>query len=162
MLELKESFLSVNRIITIESATVADIAGLCDLLALLFSQEIEFQPNRTAQEIGLRAILHDPNSGIILVARKAGNIIGMVSLLFTVSTVLGGRVALLEDMIVLPTERGTGIGSALLNAAIQAASENACKRITLLTDSNNATAQQFYKKQGFTPSQMLALRLILA
>ncbi len=145
----------------IEKATVTDIASLCELLDVLFQQEIEFQPNRNAQQIGLLTILSNPASGIILVARKDEKIVGMVNLLFTVSTALGGRVALLEDMVVLPTERGAGIGSCLLNAAISTARENACQRITLLTDSDNATAQQFYQKHGFTASQMLPFRLVL-
>jgi GNAT superfamily N-acetyltransferase len=145
----------------IDRATLDDIAELCDLLAILFSQEVEFKPDANAQAIGLRMIVSHPETGIILVARHNGKIIGMVCLLFTVSTALGARVAILEDMLVLPTQRGLGIGTDLLTAAIVTARENDCKRITLLTDSSNEIAHSFYEKQGFMQSQMLAFRILL-
>lgn len=145
----------------IDKATLDDITELCDLLAILFSQEVEFKPDANAQAIGLQMIVSNPETGIILVARHDGKIVGMVCLLFTVSTALGARVAILEDMLVLPTQRGLGVGSDLLNAAIVTARENGCKRITLLTDSSNELAHKFYKKQGFTVSEMLPFRLLL-
>ena len=145
----------------IEKATADDIPGLCKLLDILFSQEVEFKSDHSAQELGLRTILANPDVGTILVARKSNRIIGMVNLLFTISTALGGRVAILEDMVVSPTERGSGIGSSLLDAAIVTARENGCKRITLLTDGSNEIAHQFYKKHGFNFSQMVPFRLTL-
>lgn len=145
----------------IDKATLADITELCGLLALLFSQEEEFKPDAAVQAAGLRLIVQNPEVGSILVARRDGKLVGMVNLLFTVSTALGSRVAILEDMVVLPTERGSGVGSRLLTVAIASASENGCKRITLLTDSCNEIAHSFYEKQGFTQSQMLPFRLML-
>lgn len=145
----------------IDKATVEDMADLCGLLGILFSQEVEFMPNAAIQARGLRAILDNPELGIILVARHDDKLLGMVNLLFTVSTALGSRVAILEDMVVLPTERGSGVGSALLSAAIETASEHGCQRVTLLTDSTNEAAHLFYEKQGFTRSQMLAFRRML-
>jgi len=142
----------------IEKATVNDIPELCDLLAVLFSQEAEFEVDGHTQQTGLQAIISNPELGIILLARHKDKIVGMVSLLFSISTALGGRVAMLEDMVVLPEQRGLGMGSALLTAAIKTARDNGCLRITLLTDSDNAIAQGFYEKQGFVRSAMLAFR----
>jgi GNAT superfamily N-acetyltransferase len=142
----------------IEKATVQDITELCGLLDILFSQEMEFKPDAEAQERGLRAIVTNPDVGIILVARHNEKVIGMVNMLFTVSTALGGRVALLEDMVVLPSQRGSGIGSRLLNAAISTAREHHCQRMTLLTDNDNTTAHGFYERHGFTRSPMLPFR----
>jgi ribosomal protein S18 acetylase RimI-like enzyme len=145
----------------IEKATVNDIPELCDLLAVLFSQEAEFEVDGHTQQTGLQAIISNPDLGIILLARHNNKVVGMVSLLFSISTALGGRVAMLEDMVVLPEQRGLGMGSALLTVAIKTARENDCLRITLLTDSDNETAQGFYEKQGFVRSQMLAFRRLL-
>ena len=146
----------------IEKATVNDIPELCDLLAVLFSQEAEFEVDGHTQQTGLQAIISNPELGIILLARHKDKIVGMVSLLFSISTALGGRVAMLEDMVVLPEQRGLGMGSALLTAAIKTARDNGCLRITLLTDSDNAIAQGFYEKQGFIRSAMLAFRMRLS
>lgn len=141
-------------------ATEEDIPHLCDLLVLLFAQEVEFHPDRALQAAGLRQIVDFPERGRILVLRDGAAVIGMVNLLFTVSTALGGRVAILEDLIVHPNHRGGGTGSRLLQAAIGLAKESGCLRITLLTDQANRVAQDFYQRHGFVRSEMVPMRLV--
>lgn len=143
-------------------AAEADIPVLSELLNILFTQEAEFKPDERAQQKGLSMIISSPDLGAILVARNGHNILAMVNLLFTVSTAIGERVATLEDMIVSPSARGTGVGSALLSYAIEFAKERGVKRITLLTDQDNYAAQHFYSKHGFTKSSMIPLRLSIA
>ena len=147
--------------VDIASASPADIPVLADLLAILFEQEAEFRPDRAAQLQGLGLIINNRDLGTILVARQQESIIGMVNLLYTVSTALGTRTALLEDMVIAPSARGAGIGSRLLAAAIDHARAVGCKRITLLTDQSNTAAQHFYAKHGFSASGMMPLRLKL-
>ena len=115
----------------IEPATLPDIPALCDLLNSLFAQEAEFTPDKSAQQRGLKMIIASPEVGAILVARQNRKVIGMVNLLYTVSTALGERVALLEDMVVAADRRAGGVGSQLLEAALQFAKQNSCRRITL-------------------------------
>ena len=143
----------------IRQASSTDIPQLCVLLNSLFTQEAEFSPDTERQAIGLGAIIEGDGIGDILVAVEAGEIIGMVNLLYTISTALGSRVAILEDMIIAPAFRGLGMGSLLLQQAIDFAKNKGCKRITLLTDSDNERAQQFYQKHGFELSSMNAYRL---
>jgi N-acetylglutamate synthase-like GNAT family acetyltransferase len=145
----------------IEMATTSDIPTLCTLLDYLFSQEIEFKPNHETQSRGLEMILNNNNIGNIFVAKKNEKIVGMVILLYTVSTALGERVVLLEDMVVSPNERETGIGSMLLDHAVKYATEKGCKRITLLTDKMNIRAQKFYKQHKFNRSSMIPFRMII-
>lgn len=145
----------------LETATLDDVPQLSELLQLLFAQEAEFEPDTARQQAGLRQIITQPELGCILVLRDASRIVGMVNLLFTVSTALGGRVALLEDAIVRPEHRGSGAGTLLLQGAIDYARANACLRITLLTDRDNHPAQKFYERLGFVQSQMIPMRLLL-
>lgn len=146
----------------ITPAKASDIPVLCGLLSILFSQEADFNPDHEAQSRGLTQIISNPEIGVILVARQNEQVLGMVNLLFTVSTALGGRVALLEDMVVLPGFRNSGLGSRLLEQAIQTCGLNGCKRITLLTDGVNESAQHFYQRHGFTASAMTPFRLVLS
>jgi GNAT superfamily N-acetyltransferase len=146
----------------IDTATRADIPALNSLLDLLFTQEAEFQPDRVAQERGLGAIVDDPAVGTILVARDEQGVLGMVNLLYTISTALGARVALLEDMVIAPRARGGGLGSQLLAAALEFARAQGCRRVTLLTDADNHAAQRFYSRHGFERSPMIPLRRPLA
>lgn len=145
----------------ISPAKLSDIPQLCDLLELLFSEEAEFHPNRSLQSAGLHQIIENPDGGQILVLREGPFSFGMVNLLFTISTALGGRVAILEDMVIHPAQRGNGGGSRLLQAAINVARSAECRRITLLADRTNESAQRFYRRHGFSVSTMIPLRLLL-
>ena len=138
-----------------------DISDLCALLDALFSQESEFAPNRNSQIKGLTDIIENPSIGSIVVAREDDQVIGMVNLLYTVSTALGGRVVLLEDMVVDPKLRDKGVGSALLEYGIEIARQKDCLRISLLTDADNVGAHRFYEKHGFDRSSMTVFRKLL-
>ncbi len=146
----------------IEQATLDDLAELVELLYDLFSQEGDFVPDRAKQERGLRLILEQPNRGRIFVYRWNERILGMVNLLFTISTAEGGFVVLLEDVIVHHEFRGRGVGTQLLAHAIEYAKQKEFLRMTLLTDRLNEEGHAFFAKLGFFKSQMIPLRLPLA
>jgi ribosomal protein S18 acetylase RimI-like enzyme len=147
--------------ICVREAIEADVPQLCELLSLLFAQEADFKPDAERQTSGLRLIIQQPEVGRIYCATDGESIVGMVSILFTVSTAEGGRAAWLEDMIVHPSRRGQGIGDRLLHEAISRARAAGCSRITLLTDATNDPAIRFYGRAGFVRSQMIPLRLSL-
>ncbi|NTU42712.1 MAG: GNAT family N-acetyltransferase [Nitrospirales bacterium] len=142
----------------VRPAGSSDLSRCADLLGILFSQEREFTPDREVQMRGLEMIVLHPETGAVLVFERAGQILGMVALLFTVSTALGRKVALLEDMIVSPELRRQGVGRSLLQAAKEFAGDQGCGRITLLTDSDNEAAHNFYLRNGFSRSDMVVFR----
>lgn len=131
---------------------------MASLLALLFAQESEFTPDPAVQARGLALILEQPGAGLLLVARIEGAVVGMVNLLYTVSTALGARVAVLEDVVVAPGHRNQGVGSRLLRAALEEVVAAGCKRVTLATDAHNVGAQRLYQRLGFEVSSMRLLR----
>ena len=96
--------------IDIGYAGVDDLPQLADLLAELFTLEGDFSPDRDQQMRGLQAILDNPDTGCLFVLRLDGKIAGMANALITVSTAEGGRVLLLEDVIVRKAHRGSGLG----------------------------------------------------
>jgi ribosomal protein S18 acetylase RimI-like enzyme len=145
----------------ISPATYEDIPQLADLLGRLFRQEHDFVADKVRQTEGLRQIIDSPETGIILVARDNSEVVGMVMLLYTISTVEGGPVGLLEDMTVRADQRDKEIGKRLLNAAIIYARTRGLRRLTLLTDPDNLGAQRFYARHGFIKSAMTVMRLIL-
>ena len=142
-------------------AIPSDIPDLVELLKALFDQEAEFKPNSEVQRKALSKIILQPKIGIILVSKVDEKIVGMINLLFTQSTALGSKVAILEDMVVLSKYRGKGIGSRLIDYAVGEAVKEGCLRITLLTDFENTKAQSLYQKKGFVKSQMTSYRLLL-
>lgn len=67
-----------------------ELAQLVALLGMLFSQESEFTPDDAKQTRALEKILSDETVGRIYVARDAGRVIAMATLLYTISTAEGG------------------------------------------------------------------------
>lgn len=146
----------------IEPATIEDLPQLVELLVALFSEEADFNPDKAKQEQGLRMILEQPKLGRIFVLRTDHQVIGMVNLLFTISTAEGGPVVLMEDVIVHPQHRRQGYGGRLLEYAVKFAQQKSFKRITLLTDRISAESQTFFASHGFGFSSMIPMRLVFS
>jgi len=143
------------------TARAADLPQLVGLLGILFTQEAELSPDPDKQRRALELILADPSRARIYVAREGGRVIAMAALHFTTSTAEGGKVAGLEDCIVHPDFRRRGVGQKLLGYVLEQAKKEGALRVMLLTDGDNVTAQALYRKLGFSPSSMLAMRLKL-
>ena len=148
--------------VVIEPATSEDLDELSSLLGELFSEESDFRPNKERQLHGLRLIFEQPSRGRVFVLRRDRSIVGMINLLFTISTAEGGFVILLEDLVIHKEHRGHGFGSMLLDYAIEFARQKNFRRITLLTDRPELRSQSFFRKHGFYESPMLPMRLLLA
>lgn len=142
----------------VEFARQADLPAMVDLLIELFSQEHDFTPEPEKQRAGLRLLLEHPELGRLFVLRIDGHVVGMANAVITVSTAEGGRVMLLEDVIVRREHRGRGLGALLVQHVLDWAKAEGMTRATLLTDHDNAVGQAFYGRLGFEPSAMRVLR----
>src|SRR5213082_477895 len=152
---------TVSEKIVIEPATEADLDELSEMLGGLFAQESDFRPDKEKQLRGLRLIFEQPSRGRVFVLRRDGAIVGMINLLFTISTAEGGFVMLLEDLVIHKEYQKHGYGSKLLEHAIEFAKKKHFQRITLLTDRPENVAQAFFKRHGFVESSMIPMRLYL-
>ena len=148
--------------IRIESATIEDVSELTDLVMSLMAMEADFRPDAEKQRHGLQLILEQPSRGRIFVLRNDHVVIGMVNLLFTLSTAEGGFVILMEDVIIRHEHRGRGYGTRLVNHVKEFAEKKDFKRITLLTDRVSEESQRFFARNGFVLSSMVPMRLMLA
>src|SRR6266581_1768853 len=150
---------TVSEKVVIEPATEADLDELSEMLGGLFEQESDFRPDKDKKQRGLRLILEQPSRGRVFVLRRDGAIVGMINLLFTISTAEGGFVILLEDLVVHKQFQGHGYGSKLLEHAIEFAKQKNFLRVTLLTDRPENVAQEFFRRHGFVESSMIPMRL---
>src|ERR671930_954577 len=145
--------------VVIEPATEADLDELSEMLGELFAQESDFRPDKDKQLRGLRLIFEQPSRGRVFVLRRNGAIVGMINLLFTISTAEGGFVILLEDLVVHTQYQGQGYGTKLLQHAIDFAKQKNFLRITLLTDRPENVAQEFFRHHGFVESSRIPMRM---
>lgn len=139
--------------ISIRLANLNDLSSMADLLKELFTIEDDFLIDRQKQIHGLQLLLQQSNT-TVLVAHYHNRIVGMVSMQQLISTSMGERVGLIEDMIVQSEFRGQGIGSLLLTSLITASKQLGYKRLSLGVDLRNTPAKAFYARFGFQPSNM--------
>jgi GNAT superfamily N-acetyltransferase len=142
----------------IRAATAADLDSLVRLLGLLFSIEADFRPNPPRQRHGLLLMIEEPERRVVLVADRAGAIIGMVTVQLVVSTAEGAPSAWVEDMVVDEKARGGGVGRRLLQAAERWARGRGATRFQLLADRANRPAHRFYRRMGWCGTQLVCLR----
>ena len=143
--------------IVIDTAKKEDIEDMINLLKQLFEIEKDFTPNYEKQKRGLELLL-DSKDAIIFVARYNERVVGMCSIQILISTAEGGKVGLLEDLVVDEKFRGKGIGTKLLLEAERYCKENGLLRLSLLADKDNIKALEFYKSKGWKFTNLICLR----
>lgn len=144
---------------TIRVARPEDIPGMCELLADLFSLESDFEPDVEKQRKGLGMLMMEPaRTSLVLVAAAQGQVIGMATVQALVSTAEGGRVGLVEDVIVDKRFRCRTVGTLLIEGIIAWSREQGFTRLQLLADRENHQALNFYTSRGLTPTRLICLR----
>lgn len=144
--------------VVIRGARPGDLDALVALLGLLFSIEADFRPAPERQRRGLSLALADPARAGLLVAERAGAVIGMVAAQLVVSTAEGAPSAWVEDLVVAAPERGRGVGRSLLEAIEAWAAARGAARLQLLADRENAPALAFYARAGWRATRLVCLR----
>ena len=83
-----------------------------------------------------------------LICRRGRRPVGMALYFFTFSTFLAKPTLYLEDLFVLPEERGAGAGKALLAALARVAVKRGCGRLEWAVLDWNRPAIGFYERLG--------------
>ena len=91
----------------------------------------------------------EPQAGAYL-AEIDGKPVGFATYFYSFSTYLARRGIWLDDLFVDPTERGRGVGKALLKTLAEHALEQGYGRIEWVTASKNDRALDFYRGLGAT------------
>ena len=81
-----------------------------------------------------------------LVAERGGRIVGLVHYLFHRSTTQLDVTCYLQDLFTLESERGTGVGRALIEAVYEKAKAGGSSRVYWQTHETNHTAMKLYDK----------------
>jgi GNAT superfamily N-acetyltransferase len=143
----------------IRPARQGDIPHMSELLTGLFSIETDFAPDAEKQIRGLSILIADPpGRSCVLVAEQGGVVVGMATVQTLISTAEGGRVGLIEDVIVHHDVRRRGIGTRLIAAIVDWARVNGLARLQLLADRDNQPALAFYASRNWSNSRLICLR----
>ncbi len=107
------------------------------------------EPLMKFYEDAFREITEDKNS-IILVICVCGSVFGSLQLTFTrYLSHMGGLRATIENVHVASDMQGRGLGTKLMNAAIDLAKKRGCRIVQLTTNKTRKDAHRFYHRIGF-------------
>ena len=127
-------------------------ADLADLLPLVRGY-CDFYGVAPADEDLLalsRALIADPDlEGVQFLARgRDGAAVGFATVFWLWSTLIAGRIGLMNDLFVAAGARGGGAAEALIEACRAACRERGATRLTWQTAKDNARAQAVYDRVG--------------
>ena len=135
---------------TIRAAETRDVGAILALMRELADFE-KLTHLFVATEDDLADALFGPRpSAEALVAERDGAIVGYALFFHNYSTFLGRRGLYLEDLYVQPSQRGTGLGTAMLKRLAALAVERRCGRFEWSVLDWNQPAIDFYQKMGAT------------
>ncbi|MFG1984560.1 GNAT family N-acetyltransferase [Streptomyces albidoflavus] len=96
----------------------------------------------------------DPNQHLV-VAERAGKVVGTLQL--TLIPGLSRRAAtrsLIEGVRVHADERGSGLGTLLIEWAVETSRAEGCQLVQLTSDATREDAHRFYERLGFVASHV--------
>jgi GNAT superfamily N-acetyltransferase len=137
--------------IHIQPATETDVPLLLDMFKALAEYE-RMAHELVATEALIRESFFGPTPhAYAAIARVGGDAVGYAVWFFTYSTFLSKPGLYLEDVFVLPTWRGKGVGLALLRHLARIAVERGCGRFEWSVLDWNEAAIRFYRGIGAKP-----------
>jgi ribosomal protein S18 acetylase RimI-like enzyme len=108
-------------------------------------------PSENSFLASVERLVDDPATEYLLGAPGKGDAAaGVVQLRYRWSVWRASEDCLLEDLFVAPDARRSGLGRALLHAAVERARERGSRRIELDTAQRNEAAMSLYRSFGFS------------
>ncbi|CAG9198741.1 Acetyltransferase (GNAT) family protein [Paraburkholderia tropica] len=135
---------------TIRAATPGDVSAMHALMYQLAEFEKLTHLFTGTPELLADALFGAHPAAEALVADDAGKIVGYALFFHNYSTFLGRRGLYLEDLYIEPSQRGTGLGTAMLRQLAAIAVERQCARFEWSVLDWNEPAIRFYEKMGAT------------
>lgn len=145
--------------VTVRTARPEDEQALGRLGAMLVAEHHDFDPRRfiapipnLAERYGQFLLSQVERAGmLVLVAEWEGAVVGYAyaGMEGNDYMALRGPAGVLYDLVVDPAHRRQGIGSALMEAALDALRELGAPRVLLFTADRNHGAQAMFDRAGF-------------
>jgi GNAT superfamily N-acetyltransferase len=118
-------------------------------------EEIDEERNRAF----FRRFLAPSDDGLLLGAHRDGRLVGYACLYWHFSSLEACESVLMNDLFVVETARGEGVGRALIEAAVEVARERGAKSIEWATEPGNHTAQRLYDSTAAEREEWISYEL---
>ncbi|MFI1354980.1 GNAT family N-acetyltransferase [Streptomyces sp. NPDC020898] len=139
----------------IRPATAADVPAIVGMLAddPLGAQR-ESPDDLTPYLTALNRLSSDPNQHLVVAVRE-GQVVGTLQLTIIPGLSRKGATrSIIEGVRVHSDERGSGLGTQLIEWAIDTSRHENCQLVQLTSDATRTDAHRFYERLGFTPSHV--------
>jgi GNAT superfamily N-acetyltransferase len=141
----------MTEFVSLRAATVDDTAQILAFIQGLAEYE-KLSHVCVATEESLRETLFGPHPfAEVILAECGGQSVGFALFFHNYSTFRARPGIYLEDLYVLPSHRGRGVGKALLKALARIAVERGCARLEWSVLDWNTPAIEFYRSLGAEP-----------
>jgi GNAT superfamily N-acetyltransferase len=140
--------------LVLRTATAQDVPAIVGLIAndQLGATRDGYTEDAEAYQAAFRAIDGDP-AHLLVVADSAGQIVGTMQLSFLPGLARRGALrAQIEAVRVAGDMRGSGLGGAMMQWAIEEARRRGCALVQLTSDKSRGGAHRFYERLGFVAS----------
>lgn len=139
----------------IRAAVADDIPAIVGMLADdRLGAERESPDDLTPYLAALERLSSDPNQHLVVAVRE-GRVVGTLQL--TVIPGLsrrGSTRSIIEAVRIHADERGSGLGTQLIEWAIAESRRQGCQLLQLTSDNTRTDAHRFYERLGFTASHV--------
>ncbi|MFF8946351.1 GNAT family N-acetyltransferase [Streptomyces sp. NPDC014864] len=139
----------------IRAAVTDDIPALVALLAddPLGAQR-ESPDDLTPYLAALERLSADPNQHLVVAVRE-GRVVGTLQLsIIPGLSRRGSTRSIIEAVRIHADERGSGLGTRLIEWAIDASRRQGCRLVQLTSDTTRTDAHRFYERLGFQASHV--------
>ncbi|MEU1301068.1 GNAT family N-acetyltransferase [Streptomyces shenzhenensis] len=137
----------------IRAAVAADIPAIVGMLAddPLGAQR-ESPDDPTPYLAALERLDADPNQHLVVAVRE-GHVVGTLQLSIVPGLSRRGAVrSIIEAVRIHADARGSGLGTQLIEWAIEESRRQNCQLVQLTSDNSRTDAHRFYERLGFTAS----------
>jgi GNAT superfamily N-acetyltransferase len=134
----------------IKRPTRKDSKGIIDLLVSLANFEHLDPPDEASRKRIIRDLFSKRKllNSFVAADRMSGKLVGCALYFYTYSSFLARKTLYLEDIFVLESHRGKGIGRDLFARCVNEAKKNDCGRMEWAVLTWNKNAIEFYEKLG--------------
>jgi GNAT superfamily N-acetyltransferase len=142
--------------VVLRTAKEADVATVVELIAAdqlgATRDGVRDVADLAAYTAAFRSIDADP-AHLLVVAEHAGEVVGTLQLSFLPGLARRGALrAQIEAVRVAESQRGSGLGAAMMRWAIDESRRRGCALVQLTSDKARVDAHRFYARLGFVAS----------
>jgi GNAT superfamily N-acetyltransferase len=138
----------VSSAVSIRHAARDDIATAVTLLTAQL-HEHDIASDERALRAVVEAVIADARHGFMLLAERDGLVVAIAYVAAHLSAEHGGIVGWLEELYVVPVQRGRGVGSALISKIGTTVQKLAWRALELEVVAGHERAVPLYERHGF-------------